>query len=307
MIREDVTIAEPQDSGEFEAVDRECCLVQIYPADIIDGMIPMEQDTIVVGRVPQCDLQIEDSSVSRRHAEFRRVNDSYDLCDLGSTNGTFVNGESIKNHELRSGDCIKFGSYLFKYLSAGSIETIYHETVYSTMTIDALTGAFNKSYLLDNLQREIARCHRKGHDLAVVMSDIDKFKSVNDTHGHLVGDEVLKEFGQRLLEISREDDLFARYGGEEFSLVLAESDEDEAMQMAERCREAIAAKPFDTSIGPLSITSSFGVAMMPSDVAVSPTDMIGEADERLYLAKRWGRNQVVGPNSEAPTVNGIKA
>ena len=169
------------------------------------------------------------------------------------------------------------------------------------MTIDALTGAFNKSYLLDNLQREIARCHQKGHDLAVVMSDIDNFKSVNDTHGHLVGDEVLKKFGQRLLEVCREDDLFARYGGEEFSLVFAESDEDEATMMAERCREVIADRPFQTSIGPLYITSSFGVSMMSSDQLVSPIDMIGEADGRLYLAKRWSRNQVVGPHSVEST------
>lgn len=298
ILREDLTLPEQDNFGDTDIVDRECCLVQIYPADVIDGMTLMQKDTIVVGRDQHCDLLIEDSSVSRRHAEFRKVNDSYDLCDLGSTNGTHVNGESIKNRELQSGDCIKLGSYLFKFLSAGSVETIYHETVYSAMTIDALTGAFNKNYLLDNLQREIARSHRRERALAVVMSDIDKFKSVNDTYGHLVGDEVLKEFGRRLLAICREDDLFARYGGEEFSLVLTETGLEEAMLMAERCRATIAAEPFETSVGPLSITSSFGVTLMPKDKLVSPTDMIGEADERLYQAKERGRNQVVGPNSD---------
>lgn len=294
-MREDQTLAEPVDYDDTDRSGRDCCLVQIYPADIIDGMILMEQDTVVVGRDQQCDLQLEDSSVSRRHAEFRRVNDSYDLCDMGSTNGTLVNGERIVNHELQSGDCVKIGSYLFKFLSAGSIETIYHETIYSAMTIDALTGAFNKSYLLDNLEREISRCQRRRRPLAVVMADIDRFKSVNDTHGHLTGDEVLKEFGRRLLSIRRADDLFARYGGEEFTLVLSETEPAEAMAIAERCREVIAAESFETSIGPLEITASFGVSMLNYDPATCPTDMIGVADERLYEAKQGGRNQVVGP------------
>lgn len=297
VMRDDATLPEQDSYYETDVVDRECCLVQIYPADVIDGMTLMQKDSILVGRDQSCDLLLEDSSVSRRHAEFCRVNDSYDLRDLGSTNGTLVNGEAIKNRELKSGDCIKFGSYLFKFLSAGSIETVYHETVYSAMTIDALTGAFNKNYLLDNLQREIARCQRRERPLAVVMSDIDKFKSVNDTYGHLVGDEVLKEFGRRLLDVCRDDELFARYGGEEFSLVLMETDFEEAMVTAERCRAVIAEKPFDTSVGPLNITSSFGVALMPSDKPVSPTSMIGEADERLYQAKQCGRNKVIGPNA----------
>ncbi len=292
--REDLTLAELSSFAEPNCEDRDCCLVQIYPADIIDGMFLMEKNTLVVGRDPNCDLRLEDSSVSRRHAEFRRVDNSYDLCDLGSTNGTLVNGELIAGRELQSGDCMKFGSYLFKFLSAGSIETVYHETVYSAMTIDALTGAFNKSYLLDNLKREIARCQRHERPLALVMTDIDRFKSVNDTYGHLAGDEVLKEFGRRLLEVCRQDDLFARYGGEEFTVALPETHLEEALEIAERCRKVLASKPFQTSVGPLEITASFGVATLPSDRLVSPTDLIGEADDRLYQAKESGRNCVVG-------------
>lgn len=295
VLHEDCTLREPSVFEDPDCQDSECCLVQIYPANITDGMVLMERDTVVVGREEQSDLWLADSSVSRRHAEFRRVGDGYEVSDLGSTNGTIVNGERVRTHLLQSGDSIKLGSYLFKYLSAGSVETVYYETVYSAMTIDALTGAFNKSYLLDNLQREIARSQRHERPLAVIMTDIDRFKSVNDTHGHLVGDEVLKEFGRRLRSVCREDDLFARYGGEEFCLVLSESDPTVAAQMAERCRATIASEPFTTAVGPLEITASFGFAVLTDTRQVTPTDIIGEADERLYDAKRGGRNCVMGP------------
>ncbi|TWT87482.1 Response regulator PleD [Pseudobythopirellula maris] len=273
----------------------DCCLVQIYPADIIDGMRRVEGRSLIVGRDPRCDLTLDDSSVSRRHAEFARVDGGYEVRDLSSTNGTYVNGEAVKQRVLRSGDCVKLGGYLYKFLSAGSIETAYHETVYTALTIDALTGAFNKSYLLDNLDREIARSRRHGRPLALVMFDIDCFKEVNDTHGHLVGDEVLKDFGGRVREVCREIDMFARYGGEEFALLLSETPADEALAIAERCRQAIANEPFATAAGPLRVSCSFGLAVLDGVRSVKPIELIGEADERLYEAKSQGRNRVVGP------------
>lgn len=296
-VREEATLRE-QTAQEMPACeDRDCCLVQIYPADVIDGMILMEKDTIVVGRDGQCDLHLPDNSVSRRHVEFRRVGDGYELSDLRSTNGTLVNNEPISCHLLESGDRIKIGSYIFKFLSAGCIENAYHETVYSVMTIDALTGAFNKSYMLDNLQRELSRCERHDRPMALVMMDIDKFKSVNDTYGHLVGDEVLKELGRRMGEVCREDDLFARYGGEEFAMILCETDLEDALDMAERCRHVVAVEPFETAAGPLEVTASFGVATRMDDQPETPTDLIATADERLYQAKKGGRNRVAGPDA----------
>lgn len=293
--REDCTLVQSSQGESDAAPHIDCCLVQIYPADVIDGMLLLEKSTVTVGREFRCDLSLEDASVSRRHAEFHRTGAAYEVVDLNSTNGTLVNGELVTSRELRSGDCIKVGCYLFKFLSAGSIEAAYHETVYSAMTIDALTGAFNKSYLLDNLRREIVRCQRRQRPLAVVMSDIDRFKLVNDTHGHLVGDEVLKEFGARISKVCREDELFARYGGEEFSLVLPETSLAEAMNTGERCRQAVADEPFETNAGPLTITASFGVAILDDDRAVEPETLINEADQRLYQAKNSGRNRVVGP------------
>ncbi|EMI46353.1 diguanylate cyclase [Rhodopirellula sp. SWK7] len=277
-----------------DAVGNESCLVQIYPADVIDGMLLLEHDFLTIGRDIACDLVLDDASVSRRHVQLIRTPEGHALQDLGSTNGTLVNSIPIQGrHVLNSGDNISIGSFIFKYLSAGSVESQYHETVYLSLTRDALTGTMNKRYLLESMQREMARSLRRSQSLAVVMMDIDFFKSVNDTHGHLVGDEVLREFGKRLLSTCREDDLLARYGGEEFSLLMASTERDEAIEIAERCRAVIGGKPFATAIGPLDITASFGVACYDGDRMMKAVELIKIADDRLYEAKRDGRNRVV--------------
>lgn len=284
-----------QPVGNIATATEECCLVQIYPPDVVNGMLLIKEDQIVLGRDEACDLVLPDASVSRRHAILYRSGPNFHVVDQDSTNGTLINGQETANQPLRSGDTIQLGSFIFKFLFADSVESQYHETVYSAMTQDALTGAMNKRYLLEVLSREISRAGRHQAPLAVVMMDIDHFKSVNDTHGHLVGDEVLREFGHRLQATSRDDDLFARYGGEEFVLVLAATQRAEALDMAERCRLAIADQPFNAAVGPLPITASFGVALMPNDQdGMSPENLIGLADERLYAAKNGGRNQVVG-------------
>lgn len=288
---EDATLLAPA-AGPADVDDQECCLVQIYPADVVDGMLLLEENTVVAGRDSECDLYLHDGSVSRQHAEFISDGKGYRLRDLGSTNGSLVNGQPVDDVELRSGDTIKLGCFMFKFLAAGSVESQYHETVYTAMTRDALTGAMNKRYLLEAMQREIARCRRQENPLAAVMLDIDHFKSVNDTHGHLVGDEVLREFGQRLGAVCREYDLLARYGGEEFCLVLFGSDKAEAIESAERCRQAVCATPFETAVGPLKITASFGISVLDPTQEQSPTDLIHLADMRLYDAKEAGRNCV---------------
>jgi len=126
-----------------------------------------------------------------------------------------------------------------------------------------------------------------------VMIDIDHFKSINDSHGHLVGDEVLREFGLRLLSICREDDLLARYGGEEFFLLLASTARDEAVQIAQRCRQTIASLPFSTAAGALAVTASFGIECYTGAQPVSADALVRAADLRLYEAKQAGRNRVV--------------
>ena len=274
-------------SRALTSANQECCLVQIFPPDVVEGMTLLEQDDISIGRSIHCDLPLSDNSVSREHASLVRCDEGFFVRDLCSTNGTIVNESLIaSDHLLRTGDTVRIGGYLFRFLSANSIETQYHETVYVALTRDALTGTLNKRYLMEATNREIHRSTRAQLEMAVVMLDIDDFKSVNDEHGHLVGDEVLRAFGKRLGEICRSDDLLARYGGEEFCMLLAATNQEEAREMTERCRRAVADKAFKTAAGPLMITASFGFAVLdPRDPKTFP-ELLQIADKKLFDAKK---------------------
>ena len=216
----------------------------------------------------------------------------YILRDLGSTNGTFVNDQSISECKLEGGEIIRFGSFMFKFLVADGIEAQYHSTVYAAMTRDGLTGAFNKSYLLDSLTHEIARHQRCGRPLSALLMDIDFFKKINDTHGHLVGDEVLREFSQRIATAKRADDLLCRYGGEEFTVVLSETSVEDAVLLADSLRVAIDSQLFSTSDGEIRVTVSIGAAELPKEESLNATALLERADVQLYRAKQSGRNRV---------------
>jgi diguanylate cyclase (GGDEF)-like protein len=164
---------------------------------------------------------------------------------------------------------------------------------------DPLTYAFNRRYLNEHLPIEIERAHRHSRPLGLVMADLDHFKRINDRHGHLVGDDVLRAFVKSVRAAIRpSSDWMARYGGEEFALVLAESDLDASIAVAERIRTECAQRPLETRAGALTVTASFGVAML--DHALGTSDaldrLLREADAALYRSKRSGRNRVT-PNA----------
>jgi two-component system cell cycle response regulator len=159
---------------------------------------------------------------------------------------------------------------------------------------DALTGAYNRRYLMEQLPREFERCRRYGYPLSVLMCDLDHFKRVNDDHGHAAGDDVLQHFACRLQKYIRgNSDWIARYGGEEFLIVLPETGYDESLIVAEKIRTLIATTPFSTRAGEVSVTASFGVAstgLNGPDLALRVETLIRAADESLYRAKLAGRN-----------------
>lgn len=157
---------------------------------------------------------------------------------------------------------------------------------------DALTGAFNRRRLEEEATRLKARCLRTGETLAIMMVDIDYFKTVNDRYGHPVGDEVLRCFARMSLDTIRPDDYFARYGGEEFCILLHDSNESEAMELAERLRRVY--QEASTVIGDVTvkITVSFGVADS-TQVGLEFDALVAAADQALYQAKKTGRNRVV--------------
>jgi diguanylate cyclase (GGDEF)-like protein len=220
--------------------------------------------------------------------------DGYFVLDLQSTNGTFVNDRQIDGScMLQDGDYLRVGNCIYRYLAGGNIEAEYHEEIYRLTILDGLTQIHNRRYMVEFLEREVVRSQRHDRPLSVLILDIDRFKSFNDSFGHLCGDFVLRELASRIRETVRKEDLFARYGGEEFALVLVETPHEEAVLVAERMREMVASTPFRFEATPLNLTVSIGVATTSGEPGLSPGELLRTADERLYEAKRRGRNRVV--------------
>lgn len=159
--------------------------------------------------------------------------------------------------------------------------------------LDGLTGCYNRRFGLARLREEFARARRMEAPLAVVLFDIDHFKAINDTHGHLAGDRVLMWVARQARVSLRQGDVLIRYGGEEFLAVLPFAGEDEAAAAAERVRQAVAAMPLPNGRETIPVTLSAGVAGWPPTAAESETELIDLADAALYFAKRSGRNRVV--------------
>jgi diguanylate cyclase (GGDEF)-like protein len=230
--------------------------------------------------------------VSRRHARIERRDENWAVVDLGSKNGTFVNGTRVDDYVLEDGDLIVIGDTIFKFLTGANIELSYHKELYRMTIVDVQTHAFNKRYLQEQLERELARCSRTHRPLSLVLFDIDHFKDVNDTYGHLAGDHVLRDLASRMLFRIRKTDLLARYGGEEFALMLPETTNADAALFAEQLRLLVEQRPFVYEGHEIRATISGGVATSTDEI---PRDeFIGRADSNLFRAKRGGRNQVVG-------------
>ncbi len=180
---------------------------------------------------------------------------------------------------------------------------VQKELLAKLAAFDDLTGLYNRRSLFHAFETELARCQRYRRGVSLLMVDIDRFKDVNDAHGHRVGDEVLRQVADSLVGSLRTIDVVCRYGGEEFCIVLPETQIDGALRAAERVRAAIESRPFSVpGVGPLRITVSVGVASWsPDGESPQPPDLLAEADAALLAAKRAGRNSVrPKPEGERP-------
>jgi two-component system, cell cycle response regulator len=271
---------------------KEACLVVIYGSEL-GKKYNLNSSSLVVGRSSKCDIQIDQESISRNHSKIVNTGKSILIRDLGSTNGTYVNDEPIDEYILRDGDLIKIGRTIFKFLTGGNIENAYHEEIYRLTTVDGLTQISNKRYFMETIEREIARAQRYRRALSLVMFDLDHFKNINDTYGHLAGDDVLKQLASAVKQKIRREDLFARYGGEEFAIVLPEIDRDHALTFAEKVRQLVQLQEFRFENTRIDVTISMGVASV-GDTSPDMESLIKRAAEHLYAAKNAGRNQVRG-------------
>ncbi len=280
--------------GRMPAVaGREACLVHIYPTGPgMGSRYPLGDTPLVIGRGNESDIRINDNSVSRRHARIQPGADGYYAIDLQSTNGTFVNNTPASMYKLNDGDYLRVGNCIYRFLDSGNVEADYHEEIYRLTIIDGLTEIHNKRYLLEFLDRELARSERYQRPLALLLFDIDHFKGINDQMGHLGGDFTLRELAARVKGGIRKEELFARYGGEEFVVVLPETTREGAIHIAERIRGLVEAQPFVYENRDYVLTVSIGVATTTGEETLTPAELLRRADERLYQAKRDGRNRV---------------
>ena len=246
----------------------------------------------VIGRGGDSTLILDMDNVSRRHARVLNKKDGFYVEDLKSTNGTYVNDVEVKYERLRNGDLIKIGGAILKFLQGGNIEALFHEEIYRMTIVDGLTQVHNKRYFLEFIDREMARCARYDRPLSLLLFDIDHFKQVNDVHGHLAGDFVLKRLAEIVGKHIRKEEAFARYGGEEFAVLMPETTSERARIFAEKIRRMVEQTPFVYEDRKIAVSVSIGIAEMGPHR--DPNSFIKAADEKLYKAKANGRNRVEG-------------
>jgi two-component system cell cycle response regulator len=271
------------------------CFVSIYGPNL-GKRWSLDRPETIIGRDGNCDVPLPIDTVSRRHCRVRASGNAVFLTDLGSTNGTALNDDVLAANEefaLRSGDKVRVGSAILKFLRGDDVESLYHEEIYRTMIADGLTGAANRRFLTEFLEREMARSRRHRRTLSLVLFDLDHFKQVNDGFGHLTGDEVLRTVAAIAREQVRREDCFARFGGEEFAVVLTETDLIAARLFAERLRGTIEHHDFRAGNDRLTVTISSGIAEMTPEIR-EPVEFLAAVDARLYEAKSAGRNRTAG-------------
>jgi diguanylate cyclase (GGDEF)-like protein len=278
----------------LSTASRNACLIHIYPTGMGMGhRYALGDRPLVIGRGDDCEIRIDDHSVSRRHARIQPGVEGYYAVDLQSTNGTFVNDVPASMYKLEDGDYLRVGNCIYRFLAGGNVEAEYHEEIYRLTIIDALTEIYNHRYMLEFLDRELARSARHHRPLALILIDIDRFKAVNDLLGHLGGDFTLRELAACVKSFVRKEELFARYGGEEFAVILPETNREGALSVSERIRARVEKHPFQYEGKPYQMTLSLGVAVTTGEEPLTPTELIRLADDNLYQAKREGRNRVV--------------
>lgn len=300
---ETVIITQKVDLNELRNSVLEPYLIHVSGKDSgLAHKLTATNTTIKIGRDPAADVVIDDTHVSRIHAEIEvRGPEKIFLRDLNSTNGVFVNGVKINERELCDGDKILVGtrSY-FKFCFQDSVDQNYQQNLFRAANIDALTSCYNKKYFLDILNKEFSYTKRKSQPLSLLMIDIDFFKKINDTHGHMAGDTVLKSVGNFFVKNLRLENFSCRYGGEEFAIILRNTPPDEALRVAERLRLGIQQGHIKTKDKTINITISVGVATFLGTNFATPDDFIQYADKNLYTAKTEGRNRtIVAPLKQA--------
>src|SRR5438093_5012870 len=305
---DDISVVKDDEVDTFSGKDRQererrPALVFLR-GELLAVPIPLDRKEVTLGRALEADVRVSDSRASRLHARIttepgeQNAETRYRLTDLDSTNGTILNGRPIDDAFLNDGDKFEIGDQLIRFEMLDEIDREFQQQIHRLLVHDELTGLLTSKSFFSELRREAARAEAENIPFCVLMMDIDHFKEVNDTYGHLAGSDTLEEVGDVIKKSLRAGDVGARFGGEEFAAFLLDADYPQGLIAAERVRSGIEKHEFpavrrgsEEEPRTHRITISIGVAAYPED-AKDPIQLVEMADSALYKAKRNGRNQV---------------
>lgn len=299
-----MTSTDPLTASLRDSRKKRACLMVVYGQEV-GRRYWLSKDVAVCGRDPEADIHIDNKRLSRRHFAILHKKPKFYLKDLGSRNGTVVNEKTIKDEiELKFGDKIQCGGTVLQFMSEASIEHMLVDKLREDAYRDGLTQVYNKRILPDVEKEMFDRAKVDQHPLGVLMFDIDHFKKLNDTYGHLFGDQVLSGLSKEISsKVMRTQDIMIRFGGEEFLIVLSHPSHKALTGLGERVRKAAAGLRFEDGGKSVTLTVSVGVRYWDpkQEAGVTKLQMlIEQADQALYQSKSAGRNRVTAytPNDE---------
>ncbi|MBN1771848.1 MAG: GGDEF domain-containing protein [Deltaproteobacteria bacterium] len=267
----------------------------------VGAVVVLEGRPLVVGRDPACDIVVPEETISRRQARLLPAEPGgVVLEDLGSRNGTVVNGERITRRTLADGDRIMLGRTVLKFALQSQLEEECQQRLYELSTRDGLTNLFNRRYFDERLQAELAFARRHGSLLGLLLLDLDHFKRLNDIHGHVAGDRALMEVARAIGLQVRGEDMVARYGGEEIVVLVRDIPRAGVAVLAERLRAAVESLRIRHDGKELTLTASVGAVALRPVRTTTASDLIAGADRLLYEAKSQGRNRTCVAEGDLP-------
>lgn len=247
---------------------------------------------LVIGRGRTVDVTLEDAQVSRRHCLIRLTDAGIVAEDLGSTNGTHVNGNAITQAVIDPSGRIKVGGFVLRVEYRARVEINAEQQLRQAAQTDELTGLNNRRWFFAQSAAVLKASKDSDQYLTMVMIDIDHFKRINDTLGHAAGDQVLKDVAAILNSHKREHDLLARFGGEEFVMLLPNTGGTDALVFCDRLCEAVSLGKIEFEKNAISVQVSMGTWTQSAHRIATIEQAIGGADAAMYRAKRGGRNRV---------------
>ena len=264
----------------------------VLTGDFAGKQVRLDEDDIFAGRGAGTALHFADPSLSRRHARFFRVGHDTHVGDMNSTNGTFVNGRRVLGSmKLFDGDHVRLGAHrLLRYTLCDATEEQAAHELYESSVRDPTSGAYNRSYFDERFAVERAFVARQRKSLSLLMLDIDDFKQINDSHGHIAGDGALRVVAACAQRLLRPKDVLVRYGGDEFIVLCRDMTSNNALILAERIRGSIQRLVLSASGNDFRVNVSIGAATATDELGCR--SLIDSADAAMFRAKRSARNAV---------------